>query len=105
MNTFEHGAYLLLTLFDICYLEITDGFKIIFFKKSDFFARFTQIKDQYHMDKQVEKQCDGYGVKNNIFYCIKFYHRKDETDEKSADCKKCHVVFTSQTISLIDGIY
>ena len=105
MNTFEHGAYFLLTLFDIGYLEITDGFKIILFKKSDFVPRFTQIKDQYHMDKQVEKQCDRYSVENNIFYRIKFYRGKDETDEKSADCKKCHVVFTSQTISFLDGIY
>ena len=103
MYTFEHGIDFMLTFFNLRNLRIAEGFKIIFFKKSDFGIQYTHKKCQYYMDKQVEKQCDANRVKQNIFYRIKFNDGKDEPDEKTTDCKKCHEIFTSQTIPFIQN--
>ena len=105
MDAAKHRVDFTLPLFYFADLCVTCRLKILFFKKRDLLVHNGEVKNQHYMDKQVEKERDRSGIKENIQYRIELDNGKDESDEKSADCKKSYKIFTSQIFSLKNTIY
>lgn len=96
MNAFEHFTDLLFAFFDGANLAVAYLFKLFFFKKRVCLVHCIEIENQYYLDKQVKKQSDRHGIKENIFDCIELEDGKEQADKKSAYCKKSYKIFASQ---------
>ena len=90
----------LFPLLDLCDLRIDERLKLLFVQDLSRDILTLEKKDQHHVDKQVEKECDCKCVIDKFSRIFEFDKGEDEADEKTAYREECYEIFTSQTFSL-----